>query len=170
MLRLPRLTVLLIATGCVAAACTSSSDAADTTTSSPQTITTIAPSTSAEPTTTTTLAPITELSAPEYQIVSRSPLEEGGDEVVVLLDPTSYDSLTDIDVFELIAEVVEVFPPIGVLHVVDDPTAANVVVDPDASAAARASLDLHYLARLENGSQVTYLGPFASSGTTVLGS
>lgn len=170
MLRVTRLTVLLIASGCIVAACTSSSsDSADTTTTAPQTITTLAPSTTVADTT-TTLAPIDELSAPEYQIVSRSPLEEGGDEVVVLLDPTSYDSLTDIDVYDLIAEVVEVFPPVGILHIVDDATAANAVTDPDASEAARASLDLHYLARLENGSQITYLGPFASSGTIVLGS
>jgi hypothetical protein len=107
---------------------------------------------------------------PSYQIVSRAATDEGGDEVVVLLEPTSYDSLSDIDLFDIIAEVVELFPPVRIMHVVDDPAAARVVVDPDASEEARAILDRHYLARLDEGFRITYLGPFASSGSAILGS
>ena len=150
-------------------ACTSSSDDGSTTTIAP--ITTLAPSTTTtvEPTT-TTLAPIQELDAPSYRIVDRQPIEGSGDEVVVLLDPSSYDSLTDLDLYDLIAEVVELFPPVSVLHVVDSAAAANLVVNAEATDAERASLASNYLARLDDGFRVTYLGPFATSGSAVLGS
>lgn len=136
------------------------------------TITTIAEPQTTTTTTapTTTLPPIRELTAPEYQIVHRQPTESAGDEVVVLLDTTTYDTLTDIDLHDIIAEVVELFPPISVIHVVDDADAADVVIDPDASEAERAVLTNHYLARLEDGSTIVYLGPFADSGSAVLGS
>lgn len=155
---------------------TACSPTASPTTSSVETrltITTIAepevPSTTTT-STTTTLPPIRELTPPEYQIVHRSPTDEGGDEVVVLLDTTTYDTLTDIDLYDLIAEVVELFPPVSIVHVVDDADAAEVVVDPDASEAERAVLDDHYLARLEGGFTIVYLGPFADSGSAVLSS
>ena len=66
--------------------------------------------------------------------------------------------------------VVELFPPVSTLHVVDDSAAANAVADPEAAEAARASLAVHYLARLEEGFRITYLGPFVTSGSAVLGS
>jgi len=90
--------------------------------------------------------------------------------VVVLLDKTSYDSLTDIDLFDIIVEVVELFPPISEVHVVDDVEAANTVTNPDATEAQLQAIESSYLARLENGFTITFLGPFASSGTAVLGS
>ena len=42
--------------------------------------------------------------------------------------------------------------------------------DPEAAEAAKASLAVHYLARLEEGFRITYLGPFVTSGSAVLGS
>ena len=120
--------------------------------------------------TTTTLAPIDELSAPEYQIVKRIPGDGVGDELVVLLDPSSYDTLTDIDLQDLIAEVVEFFPPVWTVHVVDDQAAVEVVIDPEATDEDLAEIEDHYLARLDNGVEITYLGPFSESGTGVLGS
>lgn len=149
--------------------CTSSSDAESTTTIAPITTLPQSTTTTSEPTT-TTLAPIVELNAPAYRIVDRRPIEGSGDEVVVLLDPSSYDSLTDLDLYDLIAEVVELFPPVSVLHVVDSAAAANVVVNAEATDAERASLSANYLARLDDGFRVTYLGPFATSGSAVLGS
>lgn len=157
----------------LAAACTSERD--DDASAPESTAATLAPtttvaSTEASTTTTSTLAPLSTVTPPQYQIVSRAPLDEDGDEVVVLLDPSTYDSLSDIDIFDVIVEVVELFPPITVLHVVDDAAAANVVTDPEASEEAMAILDDHYLARLDEGFTITYLGPFASSGTAILGS
>ncbi len=121
-------------------------------------------------TTTTTEQPKIILSAPEYTIVQRIPGTNSGDTVVVLLDPGTYNSLTDIDLYDLIAEIVELFPPIASVHIVDSAVAVSVITNPDASQADRNSISSNYLARLENGFQITYLGPFASSGTAVLGS
>lgn len=153
-------------------ACTSSSDPT-TTSSSIAPVTTLASSTTVPetvPETTTTLAPIDELSGPSYRIVERVSTDGSGDEVVVLLDPASYESLTDLDLYDLIAEVVELYPPISVVHVVDSAAAANVVANPDATDADRESVAEDYLARLDDGNQITYLGPFAASGSAVLGS
>lgn len=158
----------------VVAACTSSPSAETTTTSAQTPLTTLAADDTTTTTNqaTTTTAPIDELTPPSYRIVERieGDGEAEGDTVVVLLDPTSYDSLTDIDLFDIIAEVVELFPPISVIHVVDDPGAANVVANPDASNVEIQAIQANYLARLDNGLKITYLGPFASSGTAVLGS
>ncbi len=153
------------------AACTSSPSAETTTTASRVPLTTVAVDTAAPTTsTTTTTAALQELGPPSYRIVQRIETEDPGDTVVVLLDPTSYNSLTDIDLFDVIAEVVDLFPPISVIHIVDDPEAANVVANPDASNAEIQAIQDNYLARLDNGFKITYLGPFASSGTAVLGS
>lgn len=163
----------MVAVSMVATAgCTSTASPTSPTTSeaSVTTIVQFAETTTTPPETTTTLEPLSELSAPEYQIVDRIESESGGDEVVALLDPSSYNSLTDLDLFDLIAEIVDQFPPVTTLHVVDDPAAANVVADPDASEEAREVLADHYLARLDNGFRITYLGQFAGSGTVVLGS
>jgi hypothetical protein len=121
-------------------------------------------------TTSTTLGPVEPLSSPEYQIVQRTVGEGTGDAVVVLLDPTSYDTLTDIDLEDVIADVVRRFPPITTVHVIDDPAAANVVGNPDPTDEQIAAISEHYLARLDDGFSITFLGPFAPAGATVLGS
>lgn len=156
----------LIAPGC-------SSSGGSETTIPTEPITTLAPSTTVASTTeatTTTLAPVNELSAPVYRIFARTPTDGLGDEVTVLLDASSYDSLTDIDLYDVIFEVVELFPPVTTLHVVDSTAAAIVVSDPDATEEQLDTVSANYLARLDDGFRITYLGPFASSGSTVLGS
>ena len=150
--------------------CTSSTDETTTTTTLER-VTTTAPlesttTTTVPETTTTTLS---QLTPPEYEIVSREELDEGGEELVVLLDPTSYQSLTDLDLYDIIAEVVSDNPSTSIMHVVDTPEAADVVVDPDASETDLASIEDDYLARLQ-GEEITYLGPFESSGEATLGS
>lgn len=167
-----RMIAVALCAAVLASACTSGNDDASGSDSTAATLasTTTVPTTEPPTTTTSTLAPLLTVTPPQYQIVSRVPTEEGGDEVVVLLDPSTYDSLSDIDIFDVIVEVVELFPPIAILHVVDDAVAANVVTDPDASQEARELLADHYLARLDGGFTITYLGPFASSGTAILGS
>lgn len=168
----PRRLVLVIGLALFVAACQNGSDANTSTTRDSALLTLpqqTAPTTT-QPTETTSPEPISDLSAPRYQIVQRTPGEGVGDEVVVLLDPTSYETLTDIDIQDLIGEVVDLFPPIAIAHIVDDPAAANVVGNPDASAAEIASIQDHYFARLDNGFEITFLGPFASSGSNVLGS
>ena len=157
----------------VSVACTSGgSDQSTSSTTQLEPITTSvsdAPEPRSESITTTTSAPKTVLSAPEYKIVER--IEgDSGDTVVVLLDSETYGSLTDLDLYDLIAEVVELFPPIAAVHVVDEAAAANIVANPDASDAERNAIATNYLARLDDGVKIIYLGPFASSGTAVLGS
>ena len=90
--------------------------------------------------------------------------------VVVLLDIASYETLTDIDLENIIADVVQRFPPIATVHVIDDPAAANVVGNPDATEAQIEPISGHYLARLDDGFSITFLGPFATAGSAVLGS
>ena len=153
----------------VATACQSSADDTTTTTGSP--LLTLPPATTPPTTSTsTTLAPVEQLSPPEYQIGQRSVGEDSGDTAVVLLDTSSYETLTDIDLEEVIADVVQRFPPIATVHVIDDPAAANVVGDPDASDEQIAAISDHYFARLDDGFTITFLGPFAPAGATVLGS
>lgn len=165
-----RITVVMIVTLALAvSACQGSSSETTTTLTSSSLVDLPEPAESTTTSTTTTL-PIVELSAPEYQIVRRIPDDDGGDELVILLDPTSYESLSDIDIQDLFAEVVELFPPVWTAHLVDDPAAVAVVIDDDASTAQLAEIENNYLARLDKGFEITYLGPFAESGTGVLGS
>ena len=155
----------------IAASCSSSSE--DTTTTAPTTTST---STTAAPTTTTTV-PSTSTTVPqepppfpEYRIVERIVVPETGDTVVLLLDPASYTSLSDLDIYEVIADAADRFPPILVAHVVDSPEAAEAVLLEEPDAGQQRILEVHYLARLEDGFRIVYLGPFEESGTAVLGS
>jgi hypothetical protein len=164
----------LVAVALLAAACTSSSVPESTTTSSTLTPLTVAVTTALTPTTvadtTTTTQPLSTLTPPDYAIVDRAETEAPGDTVVVLLDDESYTSLTDIDLYDIIAEVVDLFPPISVLHIVDNAGAVNTVANPEATADEIALIEDNYFARLDNGFRITYLGPFAASGTAILGS
>lgn len=110
------------------------------------------------------------MTPPEYAIVSRVETDDPGDTVVVLLDPESYTSLTDIDLYDIIAEVVDLFPPISALHIVDDVAAVNVVANPESTPEEIVLVGDNYLVRLEDGFKIIYLGPFTASGTAILGS
>ena len=166
--------VLVTVAAVGAASCTSPDSDGSATSSLEVSVTTLSATqttdSGGDTTTSTTQALKTVLTAPAYQIVERIEGEVLGDTVVVLLDPATYVSLTDLDLYDLIAEVVELFPPLSVVHVVDDPAAANVVANPDVSEAELQAVSNNYLARLDDGFRVTYLGPFAASGTAVLGS
>ena len=110
------------------------------------------------------------LTPPEYSIVDRAETDAPGDTVVVLLDDETYTSLSDLDLYDIIAEVVDLFPPISMMHIVDDVVAVNTVANPDVSDEELALIEDNYFAVLENGFNITYLGPFADSGTAILGS
>ena len=154
----PLLAVVVVATGC-------NSDSGDaettTTTLAPITTTSRPPETTS---TSTTLAPIEEASFPERSS------EDNGDVVVVLLDPASYDNLSDLDLYDVTADVVEQFPPVYEAHIVDSEDAAELVLAEELTDAERALLAEHYFVRLEEGFRVVYVGPFSSAGTAVLGS
>ncbi len=157
----------------IAAACTSGSAPESTTSTGFTPLTTSATvesqSTTVDEATTTTQPPST-LTPPDYAIVDRAETDAPGDTVVVLLDDESYTSLTDLDLYDIIAEVVNKFPPVSELHIVDDVGAVNTVANPEATTGEIALIEDNYLARLDNGVKITYLGPFAASGTAILGS
>ncbi len=111
------------------------------------------------------------VSVPEYSIVQREPGDEG-DIVVVELDPESYDSLNDIDLQNVIADIVDEFPPVYEAYVIDSPDVAELVLLPadELDAEGQRLLDIHYLARLEEGFRIVYVGPFEDAASTILGS
>jgi len=133
--------------------------------------TTTSPSTTVAPTSsvTTTEEPGDPIEFPEYTIVSREE-GDGGATVVVLLDDESYLSLTDIDLANVLADVVERFPPILTAYVVDDPDAVEAVTALEPTADQQSMLDQHYLVRLEDGFRMVFTGPFSEIPIAILGS
>ena len=119
---------------------------------------------------TTTTRDLGDPVVPEWEVVSRSDGADGAT-LVVLLDPESYQSLTDIDLQNVIADVVDTEEEdVLVIHVVDDPEVAEYVESEDPTRAQQRQLDIHYLARLEDGFRIVFLGPFSDTGSVVLGS
>jgi len=118
---------------------------------------------------TTTADPADPIEFPQYTIVSR---EEGdaGDTLVVLLDPDSYLSLTDIDLANVLADVVERFPPVLTAYVIDDASAAAAVLAESPTAEQAAALDAHYFVRLEEGFRMVFTGKFSETPIAILGS
>jgi hypothetical protein len=86
------------------------------------------------------------------------------------MDPDSYTSLSDLDLYDVIADAVDRFPPIYEVHVVDTPAAAEAVLVESPDDEQQQVLAAHYLARLEDGYRIVYVGPFAESQDAVLGS
>ena len=106
---------------------------------------------------------------PEYEIVSRSESPDG-DTLVILIDSDFDDALTDIDLQNLLADVVEMFPPVYEAFVVDSRAAANLVLAEDLDEEAESVLEQHFLVRLEEGFRVVFTGPFEGARTLILGS
>ena len=131
-----------------------------------------APTTSESPTssvTTSSAAPEDPLTFPAYTIVTRDP-GDSGDTVVVLLDKDSYSSLTDIDLANVLADVVDRFPPILTAYVVDDADAAVSVLVASPTETDLELLSNHYLVRLEEGFRMVFAGPFEDTPVAILGS
>lgn len=164
---------MVAAVAIMIASCSSSSDTTTTTSTTTTTTTTTVPTTTTTtaPTTTTTL-PQEPPAFPEYRIAERIIAPETGDTVVLLLDPASYPAsgLTDLALYDVIADAADRFPPILVAHVVDSPDAVEAVLLEQPDEDQELILANHYLARLEDGFRIVYLGPFEESGTAVLGS
>jgi len=118
-------------------------------------------------TTTTTEAP--ELGFPEYSIISRE-VSDNGDIVVVLLDRETYESLSDIDVHNVMSDLVEQFAPVYEAHIVETQAAADALFVEEPSDDERTALDNGYIARLEEGFRIVYVGPLSDSGVAILGS
>ncbi|HZJ47977.1 MAG TPA: hypothetical protein VFD97_02940 [Acidimicrobiia bacterium] len=165
--------LVFVAAALIAASCTSSNEpAASTTTSAPptSTTTTMVPLSTTTSSTTTTSLPAPTPVFPEFRITERIVAPETGDIVVLLLDPASYTSLSDLDIYEVIADAVDRFPPIFEVYVVDTEAAAAAVLVEAPDEGQQQELAAHYLARLEDGFRIVYVGPFEDSGVAVLGS
>lgn len=133
------------------------------------------PTTASAPTTvaevTTTIAPaaaptstVEPRTLPSYEVVERISGTEG-DTLVVLLPEGDYD---DLDVENLMAHLVDEFGPVA-MHVVDVSEAVPLVLDEGTSADDPVLAD-HYLARLENGNRVVFMGPLSEFGWYLIGS
>mgnify|MGYP001825355281 CR=1 FL=1 len=118
-------------------------------------------------TTSTTVSP--PLGFPEYSIISRES-SENGDIVVVLLDRTTYESLSDIDVHNVMSDLVEQFAPVYEAHVVETQAAADALFVEEPSESEQTALDNGYVARLEEGFRIVYAGPLEDNGVAILGS
>jgi hypothetical protein len=166
------LVVALLGAGC------SGDEADDTTTTTAATATTsaaaggtTAPEGGTEESTTTTVAVDEEVSfsIPAYEVVHRIEGDRGGT-FVVLLDPATYTSLTDVDLQNVIEDVIDRFPPVYEVHVVDDISAADLVLADGVQPEQQVILDEHYLVRLEEAFTIVYVGPFSDFPVTIIAS
>ena len=89
--------------------------------------------------------------------------------MVVLLDADT-GSLTDIDLQNIVVDVVERFPPVLTAHIVENADAAEAVLATVPTEAEQELLDRYYLVRLEEGFRLVFVGPFADTPMTILGS
>jgi hypothetical protein len=160
------------------ASCSGDDDAVDDSaaeTTAGVTITTLADSvevagSSAQTTTSTTTSTTSpELSFPEYRIISRE-ASDSGDVVVVLLDTATYESLSDIDVHNVMSDLVEQYAPVYEAHIVETQATADALFVEEPTEAQQTALDNHYIARLEEGFRIVYVGPLEASGVAILGS
>lgn len=166
------LVVALVSVGC------SGDEAEDTTTTTAATQTTAAgssgtsaPAGESDGSTTTTVVVDEEVSfsIPAYRVVNRVE-EEKGATVVVLLDPATYTTLTDVDLQNVIEDVIDRFPPVYEVHVVDDISAADLVLADGVEPEQQDILDEHYLVRLEEAFTIVYVGPFSDFPVTIIAS
>ena len=161
------------------ASCSGGDDAEDETTTSTTvaaTITTLATGDDGTPvasadttTTTTTTTEAPELSFPEYRIISRE-ATDNGDIVVVLLDPTTYESLSDLDIHNVMSDLVEQFAPVFEAHVVETQAAADALFVEEPTEEQATALANDYIARLEEGFRIVYVGRFSDIEMAILGS
>jgi len=151
-----------------AAACTRGATP-ETTVSTRPLLTTISAPPETSTSSSTTLPPLTGQGPVDYQIVRREPLGDLGDAVSVLVAADA-TTLSDLDLFDIITDVVDRFPPIYEVYVVDDPRAADLVFVDAPTPEEQAVLDEHLLARLVDGYRIVYEGPFADVGSTIIGS
>jgi hypothetical protein len=170
--------VLIVGVALVSiAACSHGDDTGESSTTVPASITTLAQTSSPAGTatdqttssTTTTSTVDLALSFPKYSIISRES-SDNGDIVVVLLDQSSYESLSDIDVHNVISDLVEQFAPVYEAYIVETQAAADALFVEDPTDAEKTALNNGYVAKLEEGFRIVYQGPLKAEGVAILGS
>lgn len=102
---------------------------------------------------------------PPYEVQHRM-IEDGGETLVVLVEPGSY---SNVELENLVYDIVEEHSPRGAV-VVDDTAAADLAVLDERTAEQQDSLDSHTLLRIDNGVEVTFHGPYADFPGLTVGS
>lgn len=177
-MRSPARFLLLVVVVALSATACSGDDTSETTTSlgaitttslSPleSSSTTLATTSTTQVETTTTTSADGVIPDPEWTIAQRVEGDDGAT-VVILLDPESYERLTDIDIQNVVEDARQMFPPIYEVHVVDSEEAAATVLSEVIDTGDQAILDDHYLARLEEGFRLVFVGPFSEFGQIIL--
>jgi UDP-N-acetylmuramyl tripeptide synthase len=118
--------------------------------------------------TTTSTVDLT-LSFPKYTIISRE-ATDNGDIVVVLLDKSSYESLSDIDIHNVMSDLVEEYAPVYEAYLVETQAAADALFVTDPTDEQKSALNNGYVAKLEEGFRIVYEGPLKDFGVAILGS
>ncbi len=162
-----RFGTLVLALALANAACSSGDDAVPTTTTTlagSQTTTTTTVTTTGggtdEETTTTTASPG---GIPAYDIVAG---DSESDEYVVLVEPGTY---TEQDIVNVMEDVVDEHAPVTA-HLIDTEDASDLVLKDELTEAEQDLLDVHYLARIVDGTTLEFLGPYAELEPVYIGS
>lgn len=167
------LMVALLAAGCSGddeeAASTTTAGAVTSTTAAGSQGTTAPGNGGATTSTTVTEGEGTEFALPAYEVVNRVEGERGAT-LVVLLDPSTYTALSDIDLQNVIQDVIDRFPPVYEIHVVDDIAAADLVLADGVQPEQQDILDEHYLVRLEEAFTIVFVGPFSEYPIAIIAS
>lgn len=159
-----RFVILVLALALITAACNKGDDVELTTTTAAgsQTTTTTPGTTSDDGTddeTTTTDAGAT----PTYDIIAG---DSGAGEYVVLVEPGTY---TEQDLLNIMEGIVEEYAPVSV-HLIDTEDARELVLQSELTEAEQALLDAHYFARISDGTNLEFLGPYADLADVHIGS
>ena len=102
---------------------------------------------------------------PEYEVVHRL-IEDGRETLVILVEPGSH---TSVQLENLVYDIVETHSPSAAI-VVDDRAAADLALLEERTGAEQDTLDSHTFLRIENGVEVTFLGPYADFPGLTVGS
>lgn len=163
-----RLAIFVSCLAIVSACGDSGSATTTTTTTTPPPVVTTTPVTVAVDDTTSTTSAATSTTGPGFSFPEFTIVERTDDDVlVVAIPPGTY---TDIDLQNVVGEMIERFPPVNGLHIIDDPAITQLVLTDSVSAEQQELLDLHYFLRLEDGFRMVFLGPFAEVGEVIFGS
>ena len=161
-----RFGILVLALALVAVACNRGDDTELTTTTtvgSLTTTTTAGTTTAPDPDdgATTTTGGVTGVA--EYDIIAG---DSGSGEYVVLVEPGTY---SEQDLRNIMEDVVDELAPIAA-HLIDSEDARELVLKDELTDAEQDLLDVHYFARIVEGTTLEYLGPYEEFESVHIGS
>lgn len=168
--RLRRAAVLVVAL-LVVSACNRGGDESVETTSTPTAVTTSSAASVAttattegggDTTTATTVAIVVGM--PSYRVLEAADAE--ADSLIVVVEPGSY---TNVELENLVFDIVDRFAPASAV-VVDLQEAADLLLLDELDAAQQTFLAEHTVLQIEDGVEVTFLGPYSDLPALTIGS